>query len=82
MATTWRAVPTGTSTRTEAPGDGVLPAWEMRARTTALRVLGSTRESSASTCASIGVFDSVVYTFTCAPLRSDAATCWATVKST
>ncbi len=44
----------GTWTRTEAPGEGMWPLSSMRARTVALRVDGSTRESIATTAALIG----------------------------
>src|SRR5438045_5167918 len=52
IATTVVEGPVGTSTRTEAPGAG---AWLwIRARTSALRVAGSTRASTATIRAVIG----------------------------
>src|SRR2546422_3744109 len=80
IATTVVEGPVGTSTRTEAPGAG---AWLwIRARTSALRVAGSTRASTATIRAVIGRGSSAAYTATGSPGCSSAATACATVKST
>src|SRR6266540_2247841 len=80
IATTVVEGPTGTSTRTEAPGAG---AWlGIRARTSALRVAGSIRASTATIRAVSGRGSSAAYTATGSPGCSSAATAWATVKST
>src|SRR5438132_1383483 len=80
IATTVVEGPVGTSTRTEAPGAG---AWLwIRARTSALRVAGSTRASTATIRAVIGRGSSAANTATGSPGCSSAATAWATVKST
>ena len=47
--------PTGTRTRTDAPGAERGRRQSMRARTIALRVVGSTRASTATIRAAIGV---------------------------
>jgi hypothetical protein len=51
MVTAMRDAPTGTWTRTDAPGVGVLASCWMRARTVALRVPRSTRASMATMAA-------------------------------
>src|SRR5256885_2873984 len=80
IATTVVEGPVGTSTRTEAPGAG---AWLwIRARTSALRVAGSTRASTATIRAVMGRGSSAAYTATGSPACSSAATACATVKST
>src|SRR6266567_1559336 len=80
IATTVVEGPVGTSTRTEAPGAG---AWLwIRARTSALRVAGSTRASTATIRAVIGRGSAAAYTATGSPGCSSAATACATVKST
>src|SRR6266700_3323866 len=78
MATAAVGGPTGTSTRTDAPGAGAWP--EIRARTRAFRVVGSTRASTAAIRAVVGL--SPANTVTDWPGRNPAATAWATVKST
>src|SRR6266516_1135105 len=80
IATTVVGAPTGTSTRTEAPGAGAWPA--IRARTNALRVAGSIFASTATIRAVIGRGSFAANTATGSPGRSSAATACATVKST
>ena len=60
--------PTGTRTRTEEPGLGELAVSSILARTRALRVVGSTRASSATILAEIGGESLVAKTSTLSPL--------------
>src|SRR6185436_3123813 len=60
MATARRETPAGTCTRTDAPGDGASFALATCARTAALRVDGSTRESVAMIVARMGALPPVI----------------------